>query len=184
MFIIHREALRENPCFSGKLEVALDVGKWVPFWSSVQMKCDWWCVSLPCLWERLFRLISQVPALITLAAHHWFKAMFQKNMVWNRKCPFLCPWHDKNHSMLKSIFVPWARGHLSHLDDDLITFCWRNACNDFLTLVFVHERQGDVIAALFSTLGFFSHSSCCWLGKTKRITLLDDNQKFYSFLLF
>lgn len=31
--------------------------------------------------ERLPRLISQVYALITLAAHHWFKAMFQKNMV-------------------------------------------------------------------------------------------------------
>lgn len=77
---------------------------------------------------------------------------------------------------LKAFFVPWARGHLSHLDDDLITFCWRNACNDFLTLVFVHERQGDVITALFSTLGFFSHSSSCWLWKTKSITLLDDNQ--------
>lgn len=32
-----------------------------------------------------------------------------------------------------------------------------------LTLIFVHERQGDVIAALLSALGFFSHSSSCWL---------------------
>lgn len=33
--------LSANPRFSGKLEVALDVGKWVPFWNNVQMKCDW-----------------------------------------------------------------------------------------------------------------------------------------------
>lgn len=32
-----------------------------------------------------------------------------------------------------------------------------------LTLIFVHERQGDVIATLPPTLGFFCHSSSCWL---------------------
>lgn len=82
---------------SEKLRVAINVGKWVPFWNKDQINSDWWCVSrLFSLWDRQPRLIIQVCSLITLAARHCFKVMYQENMDWDRKCSFLCPWHDKN----------------------------------------------------------------------------------------
>lgn len=173
--LVHTYSPQIHISKGGKLEVVLDMGNWVPFWNSNEM---WLVMREPALpLGETVQANKPVCALITLAAHHWFKAMFQKTMVWDCKCPFRCPWHDKNHSMFKSIFVLWTRGHFSHLDDGLITFCRQNAYNDLPTLVFVHERQGDVIAALLSTLRFFSHSGSCWLcKKQKGLCSLDEKQ--------
>lgn len=40
MVIIPKGASIEHQCVSRKLEVALDVGKRVPFRSNIQIKCD------------------------------------------------------------------------------------------------------------------------------------------------
>lgn len=58
-----------------------------PFWNNVQIKCDWWSERrLLRLWDRVLRLISQVCALITLAARHCFMvAVCFKRLRWN--CP-------------------------------------------------------------------------------------------------
>lgn len=50
-----------------------------------------------------------------------------------------------------------------------------------LTLVFVHQRWGDVITALFSALGFFCRSAGCWLSKTEDKNAFQAHYTFHNF---